>query len=528
MKKRTIIPILVNLVLLAPLAIGQGGGQKVYSLETALRDGAQETTIAFSGVAMLTGNLEAQSFFPPGKVADYWGFQYMRDNDPDGMGHNTSFLTRAACNVLHILTDEQLDALKGLALKQSASIDEYALQRFALMHAFRRLLDGDLPDGATDLDLDAVIAQSRLLYEIDGEMSFDRAVVFADIFRSFDASQVSYLDAMLGKGWASWPPITMDDVRERLAGMPQGMNVAVMTYAGDIYSWYSGSLEADVYFCPERHGTYYGGFYIKDAPAMGVEGYSIDEELTRTAGSALCDPAEGYVTPEQALLIENLVDLQRANLYAGEDSIVSVRTTISETLRSLIGPVAPTVQELDSARETVMRQSRLYGELDGENNFNYIRAFVALSNTLSVSQRAALMALRKEIMSGTYDDGTPFDFSVCPTPFLYSRVISDLSVLDPYLADSDGFFNVPSLACPWGFVSRDWTWSQMGWIHDIYYPYVYINALSCWAYILPQSTGDNLFGFLCPPQSRWFYTGNSWQGWVFLFENSGGDWQYWM
>ena len=43
-----------------------------------------------------------------------------------------------------------------------------------------------------------------------------------------------------------------------------------MTYAGDLFSWYAGSLEADVYFCPERQGTYYGGFYIKDAPAIGI------------------------------------------------------------------------------------------------------------------------------------------------------------------------------------------------------------------------------------------------------------------
>ncbi len=57
-----------------------------------------------------------------------------------------------------------------------------------------------------------------------------------------------------------------------------------MTYASDLFSWYAGSVEADVYFCPERQGTYYGGFYMKDAPAIGHEGYSIDEQLTATAG----------------------------------------------------------------------------------------------------------------------------------------------------------------------------------------------------------------------------------------------------
>ena len=56
-------------------------------------------------------------------------------------------------------------------------------------------------------------------------------------------------------------------------------------------------MYADVYFCPERHGTYYGGFYIKDAPAVGVSGYTISESLTNTLGSALINSSLGYVNP---------------------------------------------------------------------------------------------------------------------------------------------------------------------------------------------------------------------------------------
>lgn len=72
-----------------------------FNIAQTLSDGAQRTTLAFSGLAMMTGNLGSQSFFPPGKVADYTGFQYLRDNDPDNMGHNTSFLTRVANNVIY-------------------------------------------------------------------------------------------------------------------------------------------------------------------------------------------------------------------------------------------------------------------------------------------------------------------------------------------------------------------------------------------------------------------------------------------
>ena len=140
-----------------------------YTLAQSLTDEAQRTTLAFAGLGLMTGNLAAQSFFPPGKVADYTGFQYLRDNDPDAMGHNTSFLTRVANNVIYVLDDAQFAQLETLAVSQMDLIDRYGYQRYPLMQTFRRLVD------------------------------------------------------------------------------------------------------ADVYFCPERHGTYYGSFYMKDAPAVGHE-----------------------------------------------------------------------------------------------------------------------------------------------------------------------------------------------------------------------------------------------------------------
>ena len=80
-----------------------------------LSDEAQRNTIAFDGLAFLTGSLGADSFFPPGKVADFWGFQYLRDNDPSQMGHNPLFLTSAAFNMWNVLTDTQRAQLKTLA-----------------------------------------------------------------------------------------------------------------------------------------------------------------------------------------------------------------------------------------------------------------------------------------------------------------------------------------------------------------------------------------------------------------------------
>ena len=78
-----------------------------YSIEQAVSDKAQLHTSAFNGLAFLTaGSMGECTFIPPGKVCDYFGFQYMRDIDTGTGGHNTDFLTRIADNVLVILNDE--------------------------------------------------------------------------------------------------------------------------------------------------------------------------------------------------------------------------------------------------------------------------------------------------------------------------------------------------------------------------------------------------------------------------------------
>jgi hypothetical protein len=58
-------------------AMPQDGGRK-YSLEQAISDRAQLNTIAFDGLAFLTGDFGYDTFLPPGKVSDYFGFQYIQ------------------------------------------------------------------------------------------------------------------------------------------------------------------------------------------------------------------------------------------------------------------------------------------------------------------------------------------------------------------------------------------------------------------------------------------------------------------
>ncbi len=89
------------------------------------------------------------------------------------------------------------------------------------------------------------------------------------------------------EGIGNWP----SDLPNKLEGMnlEQDVNVVVMTFASEIYTWYAGSVIAESYFCPERQGTYFGSFYLKDWPAMGNPNYTIDEQLTASAGQNFFD-----------------------------------------------------------------------------------------------------------------------------------------------------------------------------------------------------------------------------------------------
>jgi hypothetical protein len=418
------------------------------NMAQTLSDQAQITTIAFSAMAMVTGNVGSQSFFPPGKIADYTGFQYLRDNDPDNMGHNTSFLTRVAENVMYILTSAQLDQLAVLAKSQDTDFKLYGAKRFPLMKAFRRLLDGNIPSGTTGLSLSTIKAASKELYLIDGQVSYDRAVLYATVLNSLSTTQKAAFEAMNGKGWSSWPDASVDPIKSAVEAKKVALGrdvdmVAIMTYSSDLFSWYAGSIEADVYFCPERHGTYFGSFFMKDAPAIGHEGYSINEQLTATAGRALSDSTYGYVDATQATLMSSLVDTQRNNLYANtatlssgvKNNIVDIRTAIATKLRTLL--TSPDTSKTVLA--DVLALSGTYGELDGENNYNYATVTASVFKTLTIAQKTKLMELRTSIMAGKYSDGTPFDFTSTATPYLYSAVISD-AIATGYIGNTDSLF----------------------------------------------------------------------------------------
>lgn len=386
---------------------GESGGARKYSLEQALSDRAQLNTIAFDGLAFLTGDFGYDTFLPPGKVSDYFGFQYMRDIDAREGGHNTSFLTKIAHNMLALLNDEQKAQLLALATVQQDEIRRFAEMRLPLIKAFRLNLEGKLPPGSRGLDRQAVLKYSADLYALDGKLSFERARMMAAVLRSLSPTQKAALARLKFGDSGSWPAVAEPLDRR---SMSHEVNVAVMTYASEMFSWYAGSLDADTYFCPERHGMYFGGFGMKTAPAMGKRDYSISTTLTGNSGEAFL----AALSENQRQQISVLPDLQRQEL----NEIARVRRDIASELRRFLkGETA------DQGK--VIALSRRYGELDGQLSYLYATAFAKVGQSLSAPQKQALINLRK------------VDPSEPKGPFLYSSPISM-----PKIDDSERFFGL--------------------------------------------------------------------------------------
>lgn len=363
---------------------GEGGPrQKQYTIEQACSDRAQLHTISFNGLAFMTGNFGADCFFPPGKVADFFGFQFMRDNDSNQLGHNTNFLTRIATNTMGILNKGQMQQLITLAQQQESLYDDFAKKRMVLIKAFRDNMESN---GKKKLNKQAVIEYAAELYAIDAELSYGRAQVMGNIIRSLSTEQKAAFNKLSFGNSATWPEMPE---KKDWQGLSHRAHVGVMTYASELFSWYKGSLIADTYFCPERHGTYFGGFYLKDYPAMHNPGYFISTALTGNAGKSFLD----ILNETQRADMQNLLTLQKPNLA----EIVRLRTSISNALRGFMKG-----DKVD--KNSVFDQIKNYGRQDGEMSYYYATAFANIYKTLTKQQMADLKKLRNldVLPTGTY------------------------------------------------------------------------------------------------------------------------------
>ena len=383
------------------------GQQGKYTLTQAVSDCAQLSTIAFSGLAFLTGDFGAATFMPPGKVCDFFGFQYMRDIDAAGKGHNPIFLTRVAGNVLHILNDQQRQAFADLAAEQASQFEQLAFKRMTLIEAFQREKDGMIPKGSSGLNREAVIAYVGDFYAYDAQLSCRRAEVFGQVVASLSSEQKVAFAKMKFGDFNTWAELDeRDALKRRNVGISKLFPVAYMTYASEFFSWYGGSVEADTYFCPERHGTYFGSFYMKDMPAMNKRNYDISTAVTGDGGENFLN----LLTADQRVNITTIPDRQRKLLA----EIVEVRRTMSVELRKFLAG-----SHADKAK--VLALGRRYGALDGEISWIYATAFAKVGRMLTPEQRIACVKLRNL-------DG----YRSAPA-YLYSHPLSKL----PALPNSD-------------------------------------------------------------------------------------------
>lgn len=384
------------------------GQHQQYSIAQAVSDQAQLHTIAFNGLAFITGDFGASSFIPPGKVCDFFGFQYMRDIDAAEKGHNPMFLDRVAGNVLHVLNEDQRKLFRNMAAVQAKQLKSLAIRRLPLIKAFHRQLEGDIPKSSSGLNREAVMHHVGEIFAFDAELSYRRAEIMGQVAASLSPEQKSCLGRMKFGDFNTWPHL---DVRQYK--LPRGteklVNVAYMTYASEFFSWYAGSITADTYFCPERHSTYFGGFYMKDMPAMGKRDYDISTSVTGNSGRIFLE----RLTSEQRKHVTGIIDIQRKPLM----EIIAVRRSVAGELRKFL-------KEERANREKVLALGRRYGELDGELSWYYAMAFAEVNRSLTNDQRHVLMKLRN------------LERDMRAPVYLYSHAMKNI----PVLPDTDQFF----------------------------------------------------------------------------------------
>jgi len=379
-----------------------------------MSDRAQLTTIAFNGLAFITGDFGAATFIPPGKVCDFFGFQYMRDIDAAGQGHNPAFMNRISGAVFGILNDAQKAQFAALATEQAPEYVAIAQLRWPLIKAFYRQLNGEIPAGSDGLNKAAVTKYVGDFFAKDAEMSYRRAEVTAKVYLSLTATQKTAFAKMKFGDFSSWPNVDEEGIKQFTRDHREPFyNIAFMTYMSEFFSWTAGSVDADTYFCPERHGTYFGGFYMKDMPAMGKRDFNISTSVTGDSGEAF---VEKVCNADQKTIMQAITDQQRAALK----EVVSVRRLISTELRKFLAGQTP-----DKAK--VITLGHRYGELDGEMSWYYTIAFAKVNKTLSTDQKAALVKLRNL-------DG----YQSAPA-YLYSQPVQTA----PTLPNTDIFFTTP-------------------------------------------------------------------------------------
>mgnify|MGYP000205619530 CR=1 FL=1 len=355
----------------------RNNGEK-YSIEQAISDNAQLHTISFAAMSFMSSNLCEMSFLPPGKHASYFGFQYLRDVIGANAGHEQNFVPHVANNLLYILTNKQKAILINLAQKQQAKIEKFALMRFPLLISFEKFSKNEFPYNKNKLDKNQIIKQSAHLYALDGELSFERAMGFAQVINSLSPKQTRYLDQFKTMSYNSWPK-RKDQLDKR--EFNHEVHIALMTYASELFSWYIGDVTKDTYFTPERTASYFGSYWTKAAPMKAVkrDNYRISIKLTANSGAEFLR----LLNQKQQSKITQLVQKQKPYLK----QMVTLRESIAKNIREIY-------KGKTKNSDQIVSLSRRFGELDGQIAYLYANTFSSIKNNLSSSELKKAIKIR--------------------------------------------------------------------------------------------------------------------------------------
>ena len=356
----------------------------LFNVASQTSGAAQLSNIAFNGLSFIIENdFCSNSFLPPLHYADFFGFQHLRDITPNGQGHNTMFLTNVAANVLNLLDSATVGQLVALAKTQAPSVQQWGSNRYKLISAFTRLLKGSIPVGTKGLNSAYVQAYSANLYQLEAPIALARAQLFTNVINSLNSSQIATLKKYQSTSYIqSWPknnPRTC-----YVSGLSNIECTLLNAFAGGIYSWFTGNIETDTYFGPERQFNYFGGLYVKDVMSVGAANYTIPEEV----GGTLSRSFLAALNTVQQQLIIGLVNQQSNNLTA----LVSARRNISLILRTILTGINKATDS--NVIDSIAALETTYGKLDGYISSMYATNFATVYKSLNSTQISQMKAMK--------------------------------------------------------------------------------------------------------------------------------------
>ena len=125
------------------------------------------------------------------------GFQFIRDSEPNGMGHNSQFSDYISQYMFTKLTDSQMRILNAIqADAEYVNNTKYVLTlRQDMSSSLRKLLES--PSNLSRLNMSAVVDVYGTMQRVNGQIILRRAKALGSIVRSMSADLLNSCNQQL-------------------------------------------------------------------------------------------------------------------------------------------------------------------------------------------------------------------------------------------------------------------------------------------------------------------------------------------